>query len=202
VRPYRDYAQRLEHLTASVTVPSTRLEVAVRRDDWEQASRALVAATEAVLARCGATVSYVERTELPKGALKLAVIGFGGENMRGMLALSLEPSLLARTCPAADSHDDWLCELSNLLLGRFKGDLLRLGITVHLSTPMLVEGAEVSLDTYAVAAIVHRFSSDRGETLFVVLDAVAETATRVRESNLPLAGEGSVVLFEGGDPHA
>jgi hypothetical protein len=174
----------------------------VRRDEWEQVSRALIGATETVFARHGATVSYTERAELPRGVLKLAVIGFAGESMRGMLAVSADEGLVSRTCPPGGSHDDWLCELSNLLLGRFKSELLRLGITVHLSTPMLVEGTELCLDTYAVAAIVHRFSSDRGESLHVVLDAIAETATRVRESTVPLPADGTVVLFEGDEPHA
>lgn len=176
----------------------------MRKEEWEQTNKALLDSTREVFSHCGATLTYVSRDELPSGWTKLAVIGFAGESMRGMLAILLDPKLVERTCPVEtrgkkNALDDWLCELANLLLGRFKSELLRLGVTVHLSTPMLVEGINVALDTDAIAAVVHRFTSEHSEAVFVVLDAAAGATTHLHESLVPIAASGTVVLFDGGD---
>lgn len=171
----------------------------MRKEDWQRTNEAVISAAQAVLAECRAPLSYVGRVQYaPNGWTKVAVIGFAGDSLRGMFGLHIEPRLLQRTLPiAATSQDDWQCELANLVLGRFKRELLRLGITVHLSTPMLVEGTDVSLDTTAVSALVHMFTSEQDGSMQLVFDAVAESSTHVAESTTtttPVAS-GDVVIF-------
>ena len=169
----------------------------MRKEDWQRTNDAVVVAAQSVLSRFGAPLSYVGRTQYaPNGWTKVAVIGFAGDSLRGMLGLHVDPRLLARTLPAGGSADDWECELANLVLGSFKRELLKLGITVHLSTPLLVEGTDVSLDTTAVSALVHMFGSDHDESIQIVFDAVAEPRAHVEESNAStVASSGDVVLF-------
>jgi CheY-specific phosphatase CheX len=173
----------------------------VRRAEWERTNEAVLVATNAVFGHTNTTLTYVRRaSELPRGWSKVAIIGFSGEALRGMLALRVDRRLLERTFPVSDAScatDDWLCELANLVLGRFKGELLRLGITVHLSTPMLVEGTDVSLDTSAVSVVVHELSTERGEDVHVVLDAIAESSAQISETNAATVTSGDVLLFEG-----
>jgi hypothetical protein len=70
-----------------------------------------------------------------------AVMGFGGKQMRGALVLSSTREPLERTNPGGlDSQRDWICELSNQLMGRVKNRLLPLGVEVHLATPAGLSG--------------------------------------------------------------
>ena len=74
-----------------------------------------------------------------------AVMGFGGKEMRGALVLASTPEPLERTNPGAlDSQRDWICELSNQLMGRVKNRLLPLGVEVHLATPAGLSGDNLS----------------------------------------------------------
>jgi hypothetical protein len=74
-----------------------------------------------------------------------AVMGFGGKEMRGALVLASTKEPLERTNPGAvDSQRDWICELSNQLMGRVKNRLLPLGAEVHLATPAGLSGNNLS----------------------------------------------------------
>ncbi len=170
----------------------------MRKDEWETTNRALVTAAIAVFAEHGEVVAHVGRSnEVPEGWTNVAIIGYAGEAMRGMLALSLSHDLLVRVCPLrGQSQDDWHCELANLIVARFKRELLMLGVTVHLSTPILASGTNVSLDTEAVSVVVHRFESAQRETAFLVLDAVAIADTRLGAADTSaIVASGDVVLF-------
>jgi hypothetical protein len=169
----------------------------MRKHEWDTTNGALVTATVAVFAERRVRVAHAGRLhEVPEGWTKVAMIGFAGETMRGMLALLVAPSLLACTCPI-EGHfqDDWHCELANLVLARFKRELLNVGVSVHLSTPMLACGTNVALDTAAVSAVVHRFESDKSEVAYVVLDAIAEPAARLSAPQSVAAVAGDVVIF-------
>lgn len=74
-----------------------------------------------------------------------AVMGFGGKEMRGALVLASTKEPLDRTNPGAvDSQRDWICELSNQLMGRVKNQLLPLGVEVLLATPAGLSGNNLS----------------------------------------------------------
>lgn len=74
-----------------------------------------------------------------------AVMGFGGKEMRGALVLASTKEPLDRTNPGAiESQRDWICELSNQLMGRVKNQLLPLGVEVHLATPAGLSGNNLS----------------------------------------------------------
>ncbi len=170
----------------------------MRKQEWEQTNIALMSATAAVFAEHDVRIAHVGRAhDVPDGLMKVAIIGFAGETMRGMLALTLPDRLLERMCPIAHAHsqDDWQCELANLLVARFKRALLRLGVTVHLSTPMLASGTNVSLDTCAVSAVTHRFETEQGDVVYVVLDAIAKPLARLSMVTPVLATSGEVLLF-------
>lgn len=86
-----------------------------------------------------------------EGALKDAellfcgVVGFTGEQMRGTLLLATSSEPLGRTSPMRDaSLREWIAELSNQLLGRVKNKLLSHGVTLHLSTPVVLRGQQIA----------------------------------------------------------
>jgi hypothetical protein len=73
------------------------------------------------------------------------VVGFSGEQMRGTLLLATSREPLGRTSPSNDaSLREWIAELANQLLGRIKNKLLSRGVTLHLSTPIVLRGEHIA----------------------------------------------------------
>lgn len=73
--------------------------------------------------------------------LYCGVVGFSGEQMRGSLLLATSREPLGRTSPTTDaSFREWIAELANQLLGRIKNKLIPRGVTLHLSTPIVLRG--------------------------------------------------------------
>lgn len=75
-----------------------------------------------------------------------SVMGFAGKQMRGALVLASSREPLQATNAGDDAvQRDWVCELSNQLMGRIKNRLLPLGAEVHLATPAGLSGKNLSL---------------------------------------------------------
>jgi hypothetical protein len=73
------------------------------------------------------------------------VVGFSGDQMRGTLLLATSREPLGRTSPTSDaSLREWIAELSNQLLGRIKNKLMSHGVTLHLSTPIVLRGQHLA----------------------------------------------------------
>jgi hypothetical protein len=89
----------------------------------------------------------VDRGEL-SGAQELlycGVIGLSGDQLRGSLLLATSREPLGRTSPTSDaSFREWIAELSNQLLGRIKNRLLARGVSLHLSTPVVLRGQHLA----------------------------------------------------------
>lgn len=77
--------------------------------------------------------------------LYCAVVGFSGDQMRGSVLLATSREPLGRTSPTSDaSFREWIAELSNQLLGRIKNKLIPRGVTLHLSTPVVLRGQHLA----------------------------------------------------------
>lgn len=81
----------------------------------------------------------------PDDAIGLAVIGYAGRGVRGALVLMTAESAVSAWMKAAGVPDgdvaDTLGEFSNMLLGRLKGRLLPLGISILATTPTAALGS-------------------------------------------------------------
>jgi hypothetical protein len=74
-----------------------------------------------------------------------AVVGFGGDQIRGSLLLATTAEPLGRTSPVGDTcFRDWIAELSNQLLGRIKTKLVARGIVPHASTPVVLRAPHLT----------------------------------------------------------
>jgi Chemotaxis phosphatase CheX len=125
------------------------------------------------------------------------VVGFSGEQMRGTLLLATSREPLGRTSPTTDaSLREWIAELSNQLLGRIKNKLFAYGVTLHLSTPIVLRGQHIAPVSRA-ELVPFAFSCDGG-IVCVWFDAemsVGTDLTTVVDSGLDLASEGTSTLF-------
>jgi CheY-specific phosphatase CheX len=85
----------------------------------------------------------------------MSLIGFGGQHLRGMLAVQCAPEFLqsshpsvAMGMPVSDADiEDWLGEIANQVLGRFKNLLLAYDVKLELSTPSVVSGKSLHVTT-------------------------------------------------------
>jgi hypothetical protein len=71
------------------------------------------------------------------------VIGFVGTHLRGSCLLAGTDAPLEASCPAGGQLRDWVGELANQLVGRLKRKLLARGVTVAVTTPIVLSGVRV-----------------------------------------------------------
>jgi hypothetical protein len=126
--------------------------------------------------------------------LLCGIIGFTAKHMRGALVLATTQEPLERTNPAGASHRDWICELSNQLLGRVKNQMLGRGVEIFASTPIALRGEHLSpvLQQRLVAEL---FTADGG-IVCVWMDCEFEPGFELTEYVPPdIIPEGGSVLF-------
>jgi CheY-specific phosphatase CheX len=107
----------------------------------------VVECTQSLFDAAGIAVSHTESTQ--EACQLVGIIGFAGQKLRGVLGLSLSPSLGTRAVAVANaggsSVDDWVAEAANQLLGRFKNKLLPRGVAITAALPIVLRGIEVRL---------------------------------------------------------
>ena len=85
----------------------------------------------------------------------VSVIGFSGDAVRGALGIvapaatvtAVHPDTAAGLEVTEAGLEDWIGELANQLLGRFKVELLQRGVTLWMSTPLVLRGVSVRVVT-------------------------------------------------------
>ena len=130
--------------------------------------------------------------------LLCSVIGFTAKHMRGALVLATTSEPLERTNPAETrSHRDWICELSNQLLGRVKNQLLHRRVEVHPSTPVALCGDHLSPILQQQQLVAELFTAGGG-AVGVWMDCEFDEGFELPDDALvdaaPVA-EGEMLLF-------
>ena len=102
----------------------------------------------------------------PEGRHILGTVGFGGNDMKGALAIlaaeTLWRSIASPGLPQADHLlADMVGEFSNMLLGRLRNSMLALGADATTGIPSAICGTNLIVDR-TTAAGWHVFRSDRG----------------------------------------
>ncbi len=89
--------------------------------------------------------------------IHVSIMRFHGDGMQGNCILGCDLSFLQRTCPHYDPNvpdhlrilQDWIGELSNLVMGRLKNKLLPFGTVIKLNPPSVTEATGKIFDLYA-----------------------------------------------------
>jgi CheY-specific phosphatase CheX len=178
----------------------------MNQSDWNRINGMLVECATSLLHAFGTAARYDPAGEAkhPPEDGMLAIIGFGGDQLRGSLVLSANRGLLERSCPArspatpSETLQDWVGELANQLLGRLKSRLLAHGIAIQLGTPTTVSGLELRVrscsgEPPATPLWLHA----GGDWLVARLDAIAAPDAKLSASPDPssAAAEGELLLF-------
>jgi CheY-specific phosphatase CheX len=118
----------------------------VERSDATQRIQAMAAsaATELLDAYGVKLTEAVEGWEESDEVLYSGVMGFIGERVRGTLLLAAPKDTVLATAPEDARPRDWVGELANQLVGRLKSKLMAHGVTVALSTPVVLSGVRLS----------------------------------------------------------
>lgn len=81
---------------------------------------------------------------------EVAIIGFNGEGIWGILGVSISPALLRDSWPLGevpdqDQYRDWHGEICNQMLGIVKAKLLPYDVVLNLAVPFQLGGVSVQL---------------------------------------------------------
>lgn len=90
--------------------------------------------------------------------IMVSIVRFQSEPMQGTAVLGCDVGFLERSCPTFEGDreerdlflQDWIGELSNLVLGRLKNKLLPFGVVLKLNPPSVTEASASIFETYAV----------------------------------------------------
>lgn len=129
--------------------------------------------------------------------LYCGVLGFSGDQMRGTLLLATSREPLGRTSPTSDSSfREWIAELANQLLGRIKNKLIPRGVTLHMSTPIVLRGEHLAPIPRDASIRPYTFSCDGGYVC-VWFDAELTSGLDLSavDANAEFISEGESMLF-------
>jgi CheY-specific phosphatase CheX len=118
----------------------------VERSDATQRIQAMAAsaASELLDAYGVKLTETVEGWQESDEVVYSGVMGFIGERVRGTLLLAAPKETILATAPEDARPRDWVGELANQLVGRLKSKLMAHGVTVALSTPVVLSGVRLS----------------------------------------------------------
>jgi hypothetical protein len=89
---------------------------------------------------CEAVGSVVESTREMCG-----ILGFASTHLSGAVVVCATPDAIASSNPLGDGATrGWVAELTNQLVGRFKNELLRTGVELVMSIPVVLTGGQVA----------------------------------------------------------
>jgi hypothetical protein len=131
----------------------------------------------------------------------VAMLGFDGPQLMGVLTLSIPLALLdarlesASEPPGSASSLDWMRELSNQLFGRVMNRLAVFQLKLRPHVPLGLSGPVLErLRKRSPSEVLYRFRTVRGDIL-VTLDAPLDDVTLAYSGTAQVAHEGEVILF-------
>jgi CheY-specific phosphatase CheX len=99
----------------------------------------------------------------------IAVIGFGGESLRGSVSFEVPWRVLQASHPSRSSATedlaDWASELANLVLGKLKTRLRSMGVVIQLGLPTTFTTRAAQSGVIGTPKVQYRLRSSDGPVL-------------------------------------
>ena len=122
------------------------------------------------------------------------ILGFTGHDVSGSIVLAASNEALATSNPSGSGADPaWSAELANQLVGRFKNALLRHGVELSISVPVVLKNLRLRSVTQPPIAPIHLGIGDGVATLWLELDG--DVSLTAAPSDDPPLDEGEVMMF-------
>ncbi len=144
----------------------------------------LLDATCQVLRASGVTVTDVQRTAPVADWLDpIAVIGFGGDAVRGSVSFEVPWRVLEATHPRRSSVGedlaDWVAELANITVGGLKRSLRARGVSIQVALPIAFTTKPAESGVTRPSTLQYRLRAAEGAVL-VRFTAEATPGTELR----------------------
>ena len=111
--------------------------------------------------------------------LLVSILGFHSEKMRGTIVLGCDDEFLRQSCPGISGDEenieayinDWIGELSNLIMGRVKNQLMPYGIVLRLNPPSISKHEDSIFDSYSNTKPSEKvwLNSESGDTVCLLM---------------------------------
>jgi CheY-specific phosphatase CheX len=164
----------------------------------------LQGAADGIFEHLGVAVEYGDEPEAEVHDFACS-IGFTSATLRGNLTLTAGGAFLAETRPkelrqgAASEFElcDWMGELGNQVLGRFKNRLLVTGNAIVLGTPAVLSGFQIQRRRGRMPLYAERLAKTEvgSLALHVTAEATRDFAITEREDQSLVMPEGELELF-------
>ena len=135
--------------------------------------------------------------EVPDSARELCgILGFTGDHVCGSVVVSATAEAVASSNPIGDGPTrGWVAELTNQIVGRFKNTLLRCGVEVVMSIPVVLTASHLAPMPQAPLAPLRVAVGTGFLTLWLEVEVDPDLVLAEPNADLQIALEGDTLLF-------
>jgi CheY-specific phosphatase CheX len=143
----------------------------------------------------GVACQITELPEEPSPRL-CGILGFTGDRLCGLVVLSATHEAIVCSNPVGDGATrSWVAELTNQLLGRFKNALLRSGVEIALSIPVVLTATQLTPLPQTQVGPVHLAVGPGFVTIWLEIEAAPGLEIGEPSDDAMVATEGEALLF-------
>lgn len=124
------------------------------------------------------------------------ILGFTGDHVCGSVVLSATPNAISSSNPIGDGATrGWVSELTNQLVGRFKNTLLRCGVELVMSIPVVLTATQLTPMPQAALAPIRLAVGSGFLTLWLEVEVDPDLVLAEASADLAVGFEGDTLLF-------
>jgi hypothetical protein len=128
--------------------------------------------------------------------LLCGILGFTGDRLCGSVVVSASEAAIAESNPIKDGATrDWIAELTNQLVGRFKNTLLRRGVEIAISIPVVLTAAQLIPLPQNHADPIRLDVGGGSFAIWLEIEAAADLTLSDPDPESMVAAEGEAMLF-------
>ena len=136
----------------------------------------------------------------PASGMNLAALGlvkFAGSGLEGTATLGASSAILKRSNGGTGTDRDWIAEMANQYIGRFKLKLLRAGFELWSLAPVAVKGRLLVTGVSQPEAPPLAFVDPQGGSvaIWMELEVIADIKSKAPAGDPEIPREGDVILF-------
>jgi CheY-specific phosphatase CheX len=128
--------------------------------------------------------------------LLCGILGFTGDHLCGSLVISASERAIAESNPIHDGATRaWVAELTNQLVGRFKNALLRYGVEIAMSIPVVLTAAQLTPLPQTQADPIRLDVGGGSFAIWLEVEASSDLTLADPGPESMIAAEGEAMLF-------
>ena len=164
----------------------------------EAMETAAVSSVLELMSSYGVAIQPVAGSHLPgTGLAALGMVRFTATGLNGTATLGASATILKRTNSGNTPGRDWIAEMANQYVGRFKLKLLRAGFELWSLAPVAVKGRLLVTGISQPESPPLAFVDAQGGAIAVwmELEVTGEIRTKAPPSDEAIPSEGDTILF-------